>query len=244
VPFPVKVDELLQRRDIGAAVRDTANIPYDSSVLSIVPSATRQSFFSLFAPLAMFLFAMQLRRDDLKLTLPAVIFVGTLSGIIGVLQLAGSADGPLYLYRVTNHGSAVGLFSNRNHAAVMLACLFPILAVYATWSYSGRSGGRSIQQLIAISVAILLVPLILVTGSRAGMLTGMIGLTGGAILYGLHVSSNNRQKGGQSLTPVVAASVLLCLVFATIYFSRAEAIERFFAENLARLFPLFRMRNP
>lgn len=230
VPFPVAHDAMSQGGDGVAALRDKANLLNTSSALSIMPTATWQSFFSLFAPFAVFLFAMQLTRDELILTLPIVIFIGAVSGIIGVLQLAGSTEGSLYLYRITNNGSAVGLFANRNHAAVLLACLFPILAVFATKSRGTRNGGRNLQQLIAMSVAILLVPLILVTGSRAGMLAGIIGMIGGAVLYRSQISVSNLQKKDPARAYILAATVMLCLVFATIYFSRAEAIDRLFSD--------------
>jgi hypothetical protein len=230
VPFPAALDAMSQGGDSVVTLRDYANLPNASMILSIMLTETWQSFFSLFAPLAVFLFAMQLTSDELTLTLPIVIFIGAVSGVIGVLQLAGGIEGSLYLYRITNNGSGVGLFANRNHAAVLLACLFPILAVFATRSRGTRSGGTNMQQLIAISVAILLVPLILVTGSRAGMLAGVIGMIGGAALYGTQISASNLQKKDGSRTVILVATVLLCLVFATIYFSRAEAIDRLFAD--------------
>jgi hypothetical protein len=49
-----------------------------------------------------FLFALQLNRDDLRLSVLLLIAAGAISGIIGVLQLAGSAGGPLYFYQITN----------------------------------------------------------------------------------------------------------------------------------------------
>lgn len=230
VPFPAALHAMSPGGDSVTTLRDKTNLPNASTVSSIMPTATWQSFFSLFAPLAVFLLAMQLTRDELTLTLPVVIFIGAISGVIGVLQLAGGTDGSLYLYRITNSGSAVGLFANRNHAAVLLACLFPILAVFATRSRGTRSGGGNIQQLIAMSVAILLVPLILVTGSRAGMLAGIIAMIGGAVLYSSQISASNLQKRDGSRTIILVATVLLCVVFATIYFSRAEAINRLFAD--------------
>ena len=230
-PFSAALDAMSQRGDNVAILRNYAILPNASTALSIMPSATWQSFFFLFAPLAVFLFAMQLTRVELNLTLPIVISIGAVSGVFGVLQLAGGTEGSLYLYRITNNGSAVGLFANRNHAAVLLACLFPILAVFATRSRGIRSGVSNMQQLIAMSVAILLVPLILVTGSRAGMLASIIGMIGGAVLYGSQISASNLQKKDGSRTFILVATVLLCLVFATIYFSRAEAIERLFADN-------------
>lgn len=231
-PLPEALGAMSQGGAGLATLRNEVNLPYSSTALSILPMATWQSFFSLFAPLAVLLFALQLTRDELSLTLPVVIFIGAVSGLVGVLQIAGSHEGPLYLYRVTNNGSAVGLLANRNHAAVLLACLFPILAVFAKKSRGSRSGRRNIRQLIATSVAILLVPLILVTGSRIGLVSGIIGMIGGALLYGSQ-SIDNFQRKDRAWTFILSATVLLCLVFATIYFSRAVAIDRLFADTSA-----------
>lgn len=230
LPLPDQLENISPGAGNVVAIRTAANVSDASLLLAISPVATWQSLFFLFAPLAVFLFAIQLRREELLFTLPIVIFAGTMSGIIGVFQLVGGADGPLYLYRITNNGAAVGLFANRNHAAVFLACLFPMLAVFAARSYATNRGSRNTEQLIAIAIAIILVPLILVTGSRSGMLAAILGLIGGALLYSSHASPQGGSKNGKSSTPVVAVSVFLCLVFATIYFSRAEAIERIFAE--------------
>jgi O-antigen ligase len=106
-----------------------------------------------------------------------------------------------------------------------------MLAIFAERS-QGKSGvGRNSRQLAATAIAIVLIPLILVTGSRSGMLAAIIGLIGGVLLY---VSSGQTQRGsktGRPLVPVVALAVVASLVFATIYFSRAEAIERIFAKS-------------
>jgi O-antigen ligase len=181
--------------------------------------------------LVVFLKAVQLGRDDWRLALPLIITLGGISGIVGVLQLAGGASGPLYLYKTTNNGSAVGLFANRNHAAVFLACLFPMLAIFVAMSPGISGDVRSTRQLAATAIAIVLIPLILVTGSRSGMLAAIIGLVGGVLL---HVSAGQTRRWSQTGRPpvaVLAVAVVACLVFATIYFSRAEAIERIFAEN-------------
>ena len=47
---------------------------------------------------------------------------------LGWLQLAGS-EGFLHFYRETNLGSATGVFANRNHHAVLLACALPLASI-------------------------------------------------------------------------------------------------------------------
>ena len=200
-----------------------------SYILAIAPHTVLQSFFFLFAPLAVFLYSIQLSRDDLRMTLPVIIGLAAISGIFGVLQLAGNPNGPLYLYSTTNNGSAVGLFANRNHAAVLLACVFPMLTLMVK-SRALRHTPKNVSKAIAMAVAILLVPLILVTGSRSGMLAALIGLIGGSLLYFSHGGSHQEGRGDTSFLPIIAMTVILSLVFTTIYLSRAEAIDRLFAE--------------
>nr|WP_315458575.1 O-antigen ligase family protein [uncultured Sphingorhabdus sp.] len=230
-PLPLDFEADSQGLNTAANIRAAADISGAPQTLSTAPDASLQTLFFLFAPLAVILFAVQLNRDDWGLALPLLIVFGTISGIVGVLQLAGGASGPLYFYQVTNNGSAVGLFANRNHAAVFLACLFPMLAIFAARSHGTIRGVQNTQRLMVTAIAIVLIPLILVTGSRSGMLAAIIGLIGGVLLY---VSSGQTQRGskkGRPLAPILAVAVVACLVFATIYFSRAEAIERIFAEN-------------
>ena len=230
VPLPAQFEKFSRGAVEVAAIRSAANISSATQTLGVAPSSVSQTIFFLFAPLAVFLFAIQLNRDDFRHTLPIIILVGAISGTMGVLQVAGSANGPLYLYRITNNDSAVGLFANRNHAAAFLACLFPMLAVFASRSHATNRGSRSIQPLIAIAVAITLVPLILATGSRSGVLVAIVGLIGGTQIYNSHVQTRSRPEKSKSATAIFGASILLGLVFTTIYFSRAEAIERIFAE--------------
>ncbi len=213
-----------------AMVRVAANIVGTPKLLLMAPYANWQSLFFLFAPLAVLLFAVQLNRDDLRRSVLLLIVVGAISGTIGVLQLAGSAGGPLYFYQITNNGSAVGVFANRNHAAVFLACLFPMLAFFAAKS-EGASLGRNTRQLIAMAIAIVLVPLILVTGSRSGMLTAAGGLIGATLISITHSPSYRGSTRVKSAAPILAAAILVCLVLVTVYFSRAEAIDRIFVEN-------------
>ena len=201
-----------------------------AQAIAVAPATAWQSLFFLFAPFSIFLFAVQLDREDLRRTVPLIIVLGTVSGILGILQLAGSANSPLYFYDITNSGSAVGLFANRNHAAVFLACLFPVLAIFAVRSRASVHESRASPQMFAVALLILLIPLILVTGSRSGMLSGILGIAGGALLYTSHAPSDPKATVGKLAIPLLVIAVLVCLVFATIYLSRAEAVERLFAE--------------
>ena len=231
LPLPSLLRQSLKVGAEGAEVRAVSKVLGTRQFPALFLGGAWQSLFFLFAPLAVLLFAVQLDRAELQRTFPLLIAAGAISGVLGVLQLAGSASGTLYLYDITNNGGAVGLFANRNHAAVFLACLFPMLAVFANTRRLASQSGTSTAQLFAIALAILLIPLILVTGSRSGMLTAIIGLIGGVALYVSRAPQRGGPKAAKFAVPVLAAAVMACLVFITIYFSRAEAIDRLFADS-------------
>jgi O-antigen ligase len=197
--------------------------------LTIMPLNGVNALMSLFTPVAVFILGVQLQRRDLYRLLSLILALGALSGVIGVLQTIGGSDSWLYLYRITNHGDAVGLFANRNHAAVFLACLFPLLAVYAS-AAGGSPDSQIRRQLIAGAMAVILVPLLLVTGSRSGLILSLVGLGGAALLYTKPDLGRAARRTGRmaSFAPLLVGLALLSLAIATYLLARAEALERLF----------------
>lgn len=229
IPLPAPFwQSLASRQDIVSVEKLTGNSEI-ARALTLAPTGGWHAVLSLFTPLALILWGAQLDRDDLFALLPLIVILATSSGILGLLQTISDPQGFLYLYRITNNGAAVGIFANRNHAATLLACLFPILAVYASTARGNPQAVR-IRQLIAVAIAIVLVPLILVTGSRSGLVGAVIGLVAAVILYqGLR--SVRRDKRNQiRILPILAGFGLISLGLLTHFLSRAEAIERLFSE--------------
>ena len=114
-------------------------------------------------PLAVLALASQLKQEERLRLLIVVMLLVLVSGFIGVIQATG-AD--IRFYRISSDNA--GLFANRNHQAAMLAMLFPMLAG-AGFAPSMMRDARPVRLVVAASMATL-VPLILVTGSRMGML--------------------------------------------------------------------------
>src|SRR3546814_18565778 len=104
------------------------------------------------------------------------------SAFLGILQVIGGPSNGFYLYRITNWESATGLFANRNHNAMFLACGFPLLPAWA----SGLNGSAQQQQaygFVAAAGALTPVPLILIPESRAGIVFGAVGLVPAAATH-------------------------------------------------------------
>lgn len=232
IPLPPSLWNTLPGRAELADVDSLTGIQGLWRPLTISPFNGWHALLSLFVPTAVLLLGVQLNRDDLFRLLPLLIALAAISGFLGLLQAIGDPQSALYFYRITNNGSAVGLFANRNHAATLLACLFPMLAVFASTA-KGATDRVNLRQLVSASIAIILVPLILVTGSRSGLICALIGILCSALLYRRPIDVRIVRKGSPSrfrMLPILLSLSVISLGFLTYFFSRAQAIERLFLE--------------
>jgi O-antigen ligase len=227
IPLPPEIWSALPGRELEAQIDKAAGIAPVWRPISLVPSMTWNALYSLFIPLAALLMGIQLTRNERRKLLVVIIILGILGGLVGLLQVIGDPTGPLYFYSFTNNGSAVGFFANRNHQAFLLSCLFPMLAVFASIDVKSRESHR-IRLMIAGGAGILLVPLLLVTGSRMGILVGIIGLFSIPFLYKNPVAGLNEKRRGRRFTPAYAVGAfgVFILVLLTVVFSRAQALQR------------------
>ena len=156
--------------------------------------------------------------------------------------MAGPPRGPLYLYRITNIGAGVGLFANRNHQAVVLASTIVMIGWYA--ASLPPSSKRFMPKFFgSIATIFVLVPLILVIGSRAGLLLMVPGLClaflfiyiGQRPIEARHKDRNHRRRNRiHLLRRVSALAAILAIVGISglsVLLSRSAAYDRLFGAN-------------
>lgn len=199
--------------------------------LSLTPDLTINGLITLLFPLAGLIGFASLRRDQRAWLLPALILAACLSALLGIVQATSRPGSVAFLYRITHEGMSVGLFSNRNHQAVLLALSFPMLRVW-TLMPTPDPNYRRARSWIALCIGLLFIPLIMVTGSRAGLALGVVGLLSAYALsprlprFGAMGSAAALRKPLLLAVPVVIAGAVYLL-------GRAEAIQRLLAfENL------------
>lgn len=226
VPLPPAIWQALPGRELLVAIDKATLHPDAWRPLSLAPEMTRNALWSLAAPLAALFLAMRADRAGRRKLLAAIILTGLVSGVLGVIQFASGPDSPFYLYRISNFGSAVGLFANRNHAAVFLACQFPLLAAYAL---SGEERKRRARLIGAVAMAAALVPMILTTGSRAGLITGVIGLAGALLIVRPPFAQLlSAPAGGRSRRLLIGAAAIAFVVFCGIFIglNQGNSVDR------------------
>lgn len=204
--------------------------------LALVPMNAWHALSSLAVPAAVLLLGLQIRVQERLALLNIVIGFACLSALIGILQLLGGVDGPLYLYNITNKFAAVGLFANRNHSALLLASLLPMLAVMATLAQGAVDRQRT-YSLIAVGLGILIVPLLLMNGSRSGLLLGAVGILAALLLYRRPERGIVVRKSGARIAVkpehLIVGAIVATMLLITIALSRAESIDRLLATSAA-----------
>lgn len=191
--------------------------------LSLTPDLTLNALLAMLPPLAAVLALGLIGRTLQTLLVPLLLLAIALNALLGLVQVASGAP---YFYSITNPDASVGFFSNRNHFAVLLAAAFPLLACWVALP-SADPGVRNTRLWVSLCAAAALFPLLLTTGSRAGLALGLIGA-----LAALGIRVARRSRGGSherlKFRPIVLLPLALgvAAVAATIMLSRDEALTR------------------
>lgn len=196
VPLPPGLWSALPSHALVAQVDRLAGLDNVWRPLALAPDEARNTLLSLFVPLAVLLLGVQLgvrRQVHIAWFVAALLLC---SVFMGALQLIAPGSDALYFYRVTNKGMAVGLFANRNHHAVMLACLLLFLAFAASTSATVLRDERQRAVLALATGVFFVLPVLVLSGSRAGLLTLVMALAMCPLLY---VSQENRSRKASRL---------------------------------------------
>lgn len=226
IPLPPALWQGFPSREL---VIDIGAISGQESVyrtLSLDPEAAWNALFSLFIPTTVLLLGLSISSEERYLLLFVIMCFAISSGLWGLFQSIGSPESSLFYYRITNNGAAVGFFANRNHQAFLLVCLFPMLATFA--STAAQSGHwLKIFGGLAIGVGAVAVPLLLVTGSRAGLVMGVLSFLAALILYWSNAAVMKKIGfARKSVLPIAIGVGAFLIGGATIWLSRAEAVSR------------------
>ena len=76
--------------------------------ISLAPARTWSGVTAMLPVVAALVLALRVSRNGAQAALWALFVVAVVSVLMGLGQLSGGADSPLYLYAVTNYGQAVG----------------------------------------------------------------------------------------------------------------------------------------
>jgi O-antigen ligase len=210
--IPLRPDWWVQlpgRASIASAY-DTVGIARPWLPISLTPAATVRSALSLLPATAIFLAMMRLaERERWWLTFVILLLV-LISVAVDLLQVMHGPDSPLYFYEITNKGSAVGFFANRNHNAALLYAAIPLAAALGLSLGHVRPAQRQLGLFFVGLVVVGAVLGLAITGSRAGLALGLLAGLTCIVLTAAHRSRRWRRTrvlvaiGGNLLALVLA----------------------------------------
>lgn len=206
--------------------------------LALSPVRAVNSLFSLIVPLAtLLLFAIQAPEYRPRL-LFVVLAMAVASVALGMMQLLGPPSGPLYFYRITNNGLPVGLFSNRNHQALLVS-IGILLGAYSTARALQRPGASAALVIGGFGLMLIFLPFLLIAGSRAGLVLGAAMLLPSAFLIFRAAQARRSGAGRSGLTDprfrlgaVAGLGAIIAVISTAIWLSRSLALDRLMGKNV------------
>ena len=179
-PLPPGLWRLLPGHDVIAQIEDAAGMTGRWRPLSLAPSRTLNTLLSLSIPAAMLLLLAAQSQDVYRRIVHTFVILGGVSAVLGVLQLAGGQNSALYFYDVINKGYPVGLFTNRNHQAIFMVCLIPMLAWVAVRAFARKTSRDSVSpgfvMAACIGLLLLIWTIVILAGSRGGLLLAVVAM--------------------------------------------------------------------
>lgn len=179
VPLPTAIWHSLPDRELVVGLDELSDLQNVWRPISLVPTRGVNALFSLVVPIAALLAAASFRLASRDLFV-LIAGLGVADALLAFAQLFLGAHTSLYFYSVTNRGFAVGLFANENHSAVfsgiaMLAAvrLFVSVDTHRENAWLRMFGG------VAFFFVFLAA---LVSGSRAGLVVGLLALISSILL--------------------------------------------------------------
>lgn len=229
VPLPPAIWRSIPGRDIIVRIDQIAGLGKVWRPLSMTPYATLNAFLATLAPFTALVLGMQLDARACHRLLIVLLGIAGVSALLAVSQVFGPPDGPLYLYAITNDGASVGIFANRNHQALFLALTLVMLAI------AGSLWAHRMLVYLAILAMLLVLLLVLTTGSRAGLLCAIFALIAVPFLWIRPVQPlrSNAPKNGRRrfIHLPIFAGLALGLTMLAVWLGRAIAWDRLTATN-------------
>ena len=210
--------------------------------LSVIPDYTEEGWLALLPPLACLLVVLRLRAKDVTKLLLIMVVFAAVEALLGLLQAGTGGSSIVYRPVEDSHGRAYGTFVDPNHFSAFLAMTLPVAIGLIVYSIRherhrrtpgapgqpahGRDANLIAQLALLFASAVMILLCLILTWSRAGIATALVGLACSAVLL-------PRLRGGVKHARLLvfglvgAAAVLALLVGIT------PILEKLGPEHLA-----------
>lgn len=225
----VQADRLLGQSDIWRPI-------------SLTPSKTANSLLAMTVPFAALLIFARTEPEDHPKLLMAIGILAVLSAALGLVQIFSGPASAAYLYRITSTDAMVGLFANRNHHAVFLACSLPIVGMLLRDELMRKQQRGLRRNLLALAILALAAVATLI-GSRVGLAAAVAAfvITYAMVLSAWRMHSERRSSSRSVARPLAGRFslyappfLMVALLGMGLWFSgRATGLSRLVEQDVA-----------
>ncbi|EMD81684.1 O-antigen ligase family protein [Pacificimonas flava] len=229
VPLPPELWTALPGRYVITDAAMIAGREQPWRPLSISPGGTLNALSSLAVPILVLLLLAALGpRNHWRIAVLLLALIAA-AAFLGLLQFSGgNFDHPLVN---DSPGSVSAIFANRNHFALFVAigCLLA-----PAWAFRDEKRQRW-KGPVAIALLLLFVLIILATGSRTGMLVGLLGVGLGLLNVRRPAAAELRRLPKIVSVGIMTggAAILVAAVVLSVTLGRARSVDRAFTLEIA-----------
>lgn len=225
MPLPPASWARLPGRGIAVQTATLAGLETSWYPISMAPARSWNTLISLILPIAALIMAGSMSSFERRMLMLPLLIIGLVSMVLSLIQRLGPPNSLFYFYAITNAGAAVGLFANRNHQAMLLAALVPVMAVFVL-----RSIPQALPRLIALLIGLLILFVgVIVTSSRGGAILYAFSVMMTFCLTSNEIALSYSQVSGRQIrrSTIVLASFGIAIVAALpILILRADVMVR------------------
>lgn len=194
--------------------------------LNLTPDRGWNSLLALLPACAVLVIVSRGPRQNFRYAIALLWIVAFGSALLGLAQMAGGPDSPLRYYAITNAYAPTGLFANRNHQSVLLACALPAIGY---WAIATPITQRILHPITVGAVASATIVIALIaSGSRAGLVLGVLGTVAALFFWWPLLAPRLSRFSRRGRLAVISLSALLIagLVAVVVLADRAQSLDR------------------
>ncbi|MDQ0565783.1 hypothetical protein GRI55_00015 [Erythrobacter citreus] len=189
--------------------------------ISISPSGTTNALGSLIVPAVVLMLAANLTREQHWRIAIFILGLVAAGAVLGVLQFSGIHFDNALINTVPS--AVAGNLANRNHFALSLA-IGCVLAL--AWAFCEET--RPWKAAVAFAVILIFILLILATGSRSGLILGLLAIALTFFMLRKYVSPRSMviPRGFAGAIFTLGIAVLIGTIWLSVGLDRAFSIDR------------------
>lgn len=170
VPLPPSIWTLLPGREPYMQAAAIADVPQPWRPISLIPIRTANSLLATLPAFVGLVAMAGISRLRWQVLADALLVVCCVSALLGTVQFG---TGALYPYSPSDIGMPIGLLANRNHQALLLTIGIVLAAQWGMRRKEGRIAPAT-RASIALALVLLFTTVVLLTGSRTGLLLMLV----------------------------------------------------------------------